>query len=126
MKNSFKTIICAVAFSALFAFNVSANDKETKKVNGFATGIFANKEGKINVNVDKYNDAETVIILIDQRGSVIYREVLGNSLTKFRRTLDVSQLPYGSYRLQVSSKGEKITKAFDVAESVARRVITVN
>lgn len=124
MKKSIKTIICAVAFSALFAFNVSAEDKEAKKVTGFATGIFATKEGKISVNVDKYNDAQTMVALLDERGNVVYREKLLNSLTKFRRMLDISQLPYGSYRLEVSSLGEKVTKTFEVA-GVTSKVITL-
>jgi hypothetical protein len=126
MKNSFKTIICAIAFSALFAFNASADDKEAKKVTAFGTGIFASKEGKVFVSIDKYNASPTIVMLEDAKGNVVYKEVMGKNEKKFRRTMDVSQLPSGSYTIQISSEGQKQTKTFDLTEKTAERVITLN
>lgn len=125
MKRSIKTIICTVALSTLFAFNLSAKEKGSEKVTGFGTSIFASKENKIQVNVDKYNESTTTIFLQDGRGNVVYRESMGKNQTKFRRLLDVSQLPTGNYQILVVSKGEKISKTFELIEKLSTRVIMV-
>jgi|GEM_PF-5427670 len=125
MKTSIKTIIFAFALSTLFAFNVSATDKGSKKATGFGTGIFASINNKIQINVDKYNKAAVTISLHDASGNLVYRESLGNNETKFRRLLDVSQLPSGSYKVQVASNGEKVIKTFEVSEKLSSRVVTV-
>lgn len=126
MKNSIKTIICAFAFATLFAFNANADDKESKKATSFGTGIFASKEGKIQVNVDKYNNAPTAVTLEDDKGNLAYREIVTSGTKKFRRTLDVAQLPAGNYTLKIVSGGDKQTKTFEILDKTAARSITLN
>ncbi|MCE6989287.1 T9SS type A sorting domain-containing protein [Dyadobacter sp. CY323] len=125
MKTSLKSIALAVAFSAIFAFNSFADDKEGKKTASFGTGVFASKSGKIHINVDKYSNENTAVIVTDQSGKLMYREVLGKGVTKLRTALNVSDLPAGSYRIEITSKSGKEVKSFSVTDKVAQRTISI-
>ena len=125
MKSSLKAIAFATVFSAVFAFNSFAGDKEAKKTTAFGTGIFASKTGKIHVAVDKYNNENTVLIVTDATGKAIYREAIGKEVAKFRKTLNVSDLPAGTYTIEVISKGESQTKKFEVQETKVQREISL-
>ncbi|WP_221390725.1 T9SS type A sorting domain-containing protein [Dyadobacter sp. NIV53] len=126
MKTSAKNFIYALALTTVLAFSASAEDKKTKKVTAFGTGIYATKTGKINVNVNKYNEKLTVIQLQDKRGNILYQEVVNKNETKFRRSLDVNELPTGEYTLQIMSDGEKQIKKVEVNEKHPERVISMN
>ena len=125
MKNSIKTFAVALAILAS-AFTANAEDKETKKAAGFGTGIYSTKSGKINVLVEKVNaDAPTTLLLRNAKGDVVYQETVSKKTQKFGRTLNVSELVTGSYQIEISSKGEKQIKSFDVSEQKAERVLSV-
>jgi hypothetical protein len=125
MKTTFKTIALAIALTASFAFNTYAEDKETKKVTGFGTGIFVAKNHKVFVSVDKYNDSNAIVILSDHQGNAIYREVFNKKVNKFRKVLDINALPVGDYTIEVFSNGEKVTKSIEVTEKRAQREISL-
>lgn len=125
MKTSFRTFALAIAFTASFAFNSFADDKENKKVTGFGTGIFVNKSHKLFVSVDKYNDAKSVIIVSDKKGKLIYHENLNKNVDKIRRVLDLSALPSGDYNIEVFSNGEKFTKTIEVGEQHTERLVSL-
>ena len=126
MKNLVKSLLCAFAFSFVIVFSASADDKEAKKITGFGTGIYTTKEGKIRVNVDKFNKKATVILLEDSKGKVLHQEVVGKNETKFRRLLDMSQLPTGEYTLKITSDGEKQIKKLGLTEKLPDRMISMN
>ena len=127
MKNSIKTFICAFALVTSFAFTASAEDKETKKSTGFGTGIYSSKTGKINVMVDKVSaDANTTLLLKNEKGEVVYREVIEKSNQKFGRVLNVEELEAGNYEIKVTSKGESQSKTFKLLEQKTERVLTIN
>jgi len=125
MKNSIKTFAVAIALIAA-AFTANAEDNEIKKSAGFGTGIYTTKSGKINVFVDKVNaDSPTTILLKTKNGQVVYRETVGKNEQKFGRTLNVNELPSGNYEIEVSSKGEKQSKSFQLSEQKIERVLAV-
>ena len=126
MKNSIKTFVCAFAFATVFAFSATADDKESKKATSFGTGIFASKEGKIHVNVDKYNNEDTAVTLEDDKGNEAYREVVSRRTKKFRRTLDISHLPSGNYIVKITSGGAKQVQTFELVEKTSARTITLH
>jgi hypothetical protein len=126
MKNLIKNTISAFAFSTMIAFSTFAGDKEVKQATSFATSVYTSKSFKINVNVDKYNDASTALLLRDQSGNVVYREVVGKNEKKFRRALDVSQLPSGTYHLHIASNGEKVSKTFELTEKSEQRIVSID
>jgi hypothetical protein len=125
MKTTFKTIALAIALTASFAFNTYAEDKETKKVTGFGTGIFVAKNHKVFVSVDKYNDSNAIVILSDHQGNAIYREVFNKKVNRFRKVLDINALPVGDYTIEVFSNGEKVTKSLEVTEKRTQREISL-
>ena len=125
MKTSIKTFAVAFALIAA-AFTANAENKDNKKSAGFGTGIFASKGGKINVLVDKNAaDAPTTILLKNAEGDVVYTETVNKNQQKFGRILNVEELASGKYELEVSSKGEKQIKSFELSEQQSERVLAV-
>jgi len=126
MKTSFKNIAVAFAFVASFAFAAHAENKETKKASSFGTGVYINKGGKINVLVDKTdNSAATTILVRNENGDVVYREIVAKGNQKFGRQLNVTDLEAGKYEIDVTSKNETQTKAFQLSEQKTERVLSI-
>ena len=127
MKTSIKTIIAAFAFVASFAFTANAEEKETRKTALLNTGVYVNKEGKINVLVDKSsNTANTTLLIRNETGQVVYREVIEKGNQKFGRVLNVDELSAGSYQIEVSSKNNSQVKTFQLSEPQTERNIAIN
>ncbi|MBE9466682.1 hypothetical protein [Dyadobacter subterraneus] len=126
MKTYIKNIAVAFAFVASFAFSAYADDKETKKAASLNTGVYINKEGKINVFVDKpNNDSNTTLLVRNATGDIVYREVVEKGNQKFGRVLNVNELPAGKYEIKVSSKNDSQTKSFQLSEPVVERVVSI-
>ena len=126
MKNSIKTFAVAVALIAA-SFAANAEDKDTKKSAGFGTGIYSTKSGKINVLVDKVSsDAPTTLLLKNENGQIVYQETIGKNYQKFGRSLNVDELSAGKYEIEITSKGEKQSKSFELSEQKTERVLAIN
>ncbi len=126
MKNSFKNIAIAFALIASFAFTAHAEEKETKKSSALNTGVYINKNGKINVFVDKLNnDSNTTILVKNASGEIVYREVVEKDHQKFGRILNVDELGAGKYEIKVSSKNDSQTQSFQLSEPIVERVVTI-
>jgi flagellar hook assembly protein FlgD len=127
MKTSIKTIIVAFAFVTSFAFTANAEEKETRKTSSLNTGVYVNKEGKINVLVDQPNNtANTTLLIRNETGQVVYREVIEKGNQKFGRVLNVDELSAGSYQIEVSSKNNSQVKTFQLSEPQTERNIAIN
>ena len=127
MKTSIKTIIAAFAFVTSFAFTANAEEKETRKTALLNTGVYVNKEGKINVLVDKSsNTSNTTLLIKDERGQIVYREVIEKSHQKFGRVLNVDELSAGTYQIEVNSKNISQVKTFQLSEPQTERIIAIN
>ena len=126
MKTYIKNIAVAFAFVASFAFSAHADDKETKKAASLNTGVYINKEGKINVFVDKpNNDSNTTLLVRNATGDIVYREVVEKGNQKFGRVLNVNELPAGKYEIKVITKNDSQTKSFQLSEPVVERVVSI-
>lgn len=126
MKTYIKNIAVAFALVASFAFSANADDKETKKAASLNTGVYINKEGKINVFVDKpSSDFNTTLLIKNAAGEIVYSEVVQKDLQKFGRVLNVNELPAGKYEIKVSSKNDSQTKSFQLSEPVVERVVSI-
>ena len=127
MKTYIKNIAIAFAVVTSFAFNAHAEDKSTKKSTGFGTGIYSTKGGKINVLVDKVNqDSPTILLLKNDQGEVVYREVIEKGSQKFGRSLNLNDLETGKYEIQVTSNGETQSKSLQLTEQKTERILTIN
>lgn len=126
MRTSIINIAYALAVVTSFTFAASAKNIEPEKAASFGTGVYVNKEGKINVLVDKnHADAKTTLLIKNEKGEVVYREVVEKDSQKFGRILNVDQLEAGQYELNVVSKNEVQTKSFQLTEQKTERVIRV-
>jgi len=126
MKNSIKTIVCALALTTSASFSASAEDKENKKTSSFGTGIYASRNGKINVLVDKQNAKTTTTLLVrSSQGDIVYRETIEKGNTKFGRLLNVSNLEPGRYEIRIISDKETQTKAFELSEPTTERLLKI-
>ena len=125
MKNSIKTFAVAFALIAT-TFTANAEDKEVKKSAGFGTGIYTTKNGKINVLVDKAStESSTTLLLKNENGDIVYKETVNKNQQKFGRTLNVDELGAGKYEIEVTSKGEKQVKSFELSEQKTERVLAI-
>jgi hypothetical protein len=127
MKTSIKTIAVAFALLTSFAFTANAEDKETKKSSALNTGVYINKEGKINVLVDQLNNnAPTTLLIKNESGQIVYREIIEKGNQKFGRVLNVEALSAGTYEIEVSSKNDSQVKSFQLSEPQTERIIAIN
>ena len=126
MRTSFKNIAYALAIVTSFTFAASAKETEIKKASSFGTGIYIDKAGKINVLVDKQNaEANTTLLIKNEKGDVVYREIIQKDSQKFGRVLDVEKLEAGQYEINVVSKNETQTKSFQLSEQKTERNILI-
>ena len=126
MRTSIKTIFVAFVLVTSFAFSANAGGKDNKKPSALNTGVYINKEGKINVLVDQANeDAATVILIKNESGEVVYSETVEKGNQKFGRVLNVEKLDDGQYEIEVKSKNDSQTKIFQVSEPKTERVIEI-
>jgi hypothetical protein len=125
MKTSVKTFAFALAFIAS-TFAANAEDKENKKPTSFGTGIYPTKDGKINVLVDKANlESNTVLLLKNENGDIVYRETVNRDTKKFGRILNMDQMEAGQYKLDIISGDEIQTKSFQLSEQKTERILSV-
>ena len=126
MRTSIKNIAYALAIVTSFTFAASAKETETKKASSFGTGIYIDKAGKINVLVDKQNaEANTTLLIKNEKGDVVYKEIIQKDNQKFGRVLNVEKLEAGQYEINVVSKNETQTKSFQLSEQKTERNIII-
>ena len=124
MKNSFKSLICALALGTTVAF--AGPDGGTKKPTTFETVIYKNIDGGINVNVEKKGFASAAVLITNAKGEVLAREGIGRKQTKAAVKFNVRELNDGEYKVTVVSKGEEVSKEFSITseKSVVQRTLT--
>jgi len=124
MKNSFKSLICALALGTTVAF--AGPGENAKKPTSFATVIYKNIDGGINVNVEKKGVAAAAVIITNAKGDVLAREGIGRKQTKAAIKFNLKDLNDGEYKVMVASKGEEVVKEFSITseKSVVERTLT--
>ncbi|SEJ50990.1 hypothetical protein SAMN04487995_5101 [Dyadobacter koreensis] len=125
MKTSIQFIFCALAL--IIPLSTTAADKNgSKKSTRFGTGIYSTKKGKINVYIDKAGtDFSTTILLKNETGDVIYREIVDKKNQKFGRQLNVDALAPGTYEIKVIVKDVMQTSLFKLTEQKRERSVTI-
>ena len=124
MKNSFKSLICALALGTTVAF--AGPDESAKKPTTFATVIYKNIDGGINVNVEKKGASSAAVIITNAKGDILAREGIGRKQMKAAIKFNVTDLNDGEYKVTVVSKGEEVSKEFSITseKSVVARTLT--
>ena len=76
--------------------------------------------------VDKQNaEANTTLLIKNEKGDVVYKEIIQKDNQKFGRILDVEKLEAGQYEINVVSKDETQTKSFQLSEQKTERNILI-
>ena len=126
MKILIQSTIRAFALAGLTFCSANADDKETKKPTAFKTGIYCSIAGRINMYVDRISPITPAIILLtDETGQVLYKEIIKNNKRKFGRALNVDQLEQGKYQLKLIMNGETLTKSIVLSEQKKERTLSI-
>jgi flagellar hook assembly protein FlgD len=126
MKTSIKTLLAALTLSTTVAF--AGPGSEAKKPVSFATGIYASKDGALNVNIDKKAPVYAALSILNESGEVLVRESLSRKQDKASYRFDMNNLPDGTYTVAIISKGEKQTVSFSLSskKEITRRTLTLD
>jgi hypothetical protein len=125
MKTTFKTLICALALGTTVAFAGPGSD--AKKTTTFQTGIYAGKDGQLNVNIEKNGSRYASLSILDARGNVLAREGISRKYSGRSFRFNLKHLPDGDYSLAIATLGEKRTTPFTLRgeKDVTRQSISV-
>lgn len=111
MKTFIKSLASALFLTVALSSSVLATDDNgQKKV--FGVAVFPTVDAsKLWVVMEKYQAETTVsLTLYDQYGGVLHQEILLGKRSKknaCRQQFDISQLPDGKYRFQVTAGNQK-------------------
>lgn len=124
MKNSFKSLICALALSTTVAF--AGPGDNAKKPTTFEAVIYKNIDGGVNVNVEKTPLNYAAVLITTANGDLLTRQSIGKKQTKAAMKFNLRGLEDGAYKISVVSRGEKVEKEFTITsqEKVVKRTLT--
>ncbi|MCF0058105.1 hypothetical protein [Dyadobacter sp. CY356] len=126
MKKTIKTFATAFVLIMVTCISAFADEKEAKKPTGFKTGIYRCIDGKINVYIDRVNkSAPAIILLSNDGGQVLYREIIRGNSAKFGRALNVDQLEDGHYTLKIMIGNEILSKSVYLEEQKVQRSLKI-
>jgi hypothetical protein len=137
MGNVMKSIF-GIACAALLAGHVTAMPVEPKAecknntCEKFRVGMYRIKNTlTMNFLMEKQKGEKVTVQLIDARGKVLHRELVGKSMVKFGRKFNFSEMRDGHYTLEVSDERERIVKNIflrskEVMEVQARTLVSMN
>lgn len=112
-----KTIVKTFAIAALSALSLVATAKTfgPTKAKTFEVGMFQSMNTmKMNVLVAKAEGQKMTILLKNEAGEIIHREVVEKSLASYSSKFDLSQLTDGKYFFEFSSGKETVTKEINL------------
>ncbi|GAB3319032.1 hypothetical protein GCM10027299_11220 [Larkinella ripae] len=100
-----------------------------KKAAAFQTGIYTTSEGKLQIALRKQTGGTVRIRLVNSAGVELLYHKIGKRREATRLRLDVSALPDGLYRVEITNGLETTTREVTLAAthaSVAPRLIAIN
>ncbi len=108
MKTLAHTLLIALSFSAITAFtsmDASAGvPKQPQRPAAYQVGVYGSIDGsKLNVAVNKQVGGRVDIRLVDAKGNVLFHQGISRNEDKYRGKLVISDLPAGTYQLEVSN-----------------------
>lgn len=127
MKFLVKPLLFALSLG-LFASTVEAKPTRPTTVATFQTGMYTTIDGKLHIALDKQKGGAIDIRLTNQEGMVVYSQHVGKNKSQYRAKFDLSNLPDGTYKVDVSNGQETTTYALSLAtpaQVTPSRVITV-
>lgn len=131
-----KTIITSllVTFS-LTAITLSAAlaeatpNRRAAAVATYTCGMYTTAAGKLSIALDKQTGGTVVVRLVNSTGKELFVEHIGKNRKVARLLLDVSALPDGDYRVEITNGVDKTLRALTFVTqqpSVSGRLIAIN
>ncbi len=123
-----KTLITTLALAlSLATVTVAANTDpiaRPTKVARYETGIYTTVTGKLHVSVDKQLGGTVDLLLKDASGNVLITRQIAKKDTQFRTRFDLSQLPDGTYELELTNGVDITRQTVVIATKLERTVQT--
>ena len=116
-----KTLVKSLMLAAVLAtVNVAAFAEEpvetAAKKKTFAVGMYQTvNTTKMNLMVEKSGANKVYVMLKNEKGEVLYSEMIGKKDAKYWRKFDMSELQDGNYVFEITSGNEKIVKEVNLS-----------
>ena len=124
MKNLVKTFAIAVLLGLAFISNATGEiNPSAMKSKTFEVGIYQSINTlSMNVMIEKSGDNDLVVILRDERGTAISKNVVGKNKKVYHGKYDMSDLQDGKYTFEFIKGNEKITKEVNLQTNPPKEV----
>lgn len=119
--------LTAVTFSASWATTNPGARPAT--VAAYKTGIYTTVSGKLHVSLDKEATGAVDIKLKNQNGTILFAQRLAKKEKIARLSFNLSELPDGDYRLEITNGVDTTTQTVTLATpqpSMTSRLVAVN
>ncbi|GAB3174338.1 hypothetical protein [Telluribacter humicola] len=140
VTKSLMIALCGVLMSGAVSANGTAPLTQTEvdtpqdaaKKASFQVGMYRVINSlKMNVMVEKKLGERVIVRLLDQKGKVLFEDVLSKRQQKYGRKLDFSEIKDGNYTVVVTNGTNEIVKDIRLAtlalyEMPARTLVAVN
>ena len=131
-----KTLIKSLALSLTLGFvtssatfaNTNPGGRQTV-VSSFKSAIYTTVSGKLSIALDKEIGGVVDVQLKNKDGKILYAQHLSKKESKYRRLLNVSELPDGDYQVEITNGVETTTHKMTLStqQPVApSRLVAVN
>lgn len=89
--------------TASFATTAPVGIIHPKTAVAFKTGVYVNAGGKLNIALDKDTGGTVSVMLKNAKGDILFSQSVPKKDQQFRVSLDLTQLPDGSYTVACSN-----------------------
>ncbi len=88
----------------------------------YQTGVYVASDSKLHVAVDKQPGGYVLLRFKDAKGTVLYNGYLGRKAQQYRTKLNLTDLPDGTYQLEITNGTE--TKSQTVTLATKRTAVS--
>ncbi|WP_338869639.1 T9SS type A sorting domain-containing protein [Spirosoma sp. SC4-14] len=131
MKTLIKSLAVAFSLALVTTLGSVAEAKPGHPANvaSYKAGIYTTADGKLNIALDKQSGGAVDIRLKDTTGEVLYTHHIGKNDTKYRTRLNLSELPDGTYQVEITNGAETSSHMVNLSTqkpTTPSRVIALN
>ena len=123
MKTLITTLALALSLATVTVAQTNGIDRPTN-VARYETGIYTTAAGKLQVSVDKQAGGTVAVSLKDANGSVLFTRRIAKNDTQYRNRFDLSQLPDGTYQLELTNGVDVTRQTVVIVTKLERSVQT--
>ncbi|GAB3694416.1 hypothetical protein GCM10027592_15300 [Spirosoma flavus] len=125
-----KTLVKSLALALTLGFVTVANTfadtnpgRRAEKAATFKTGIYMTTNGKLAIALDKEKGGYVDIVLKNADGKELYSQRLNRNESMYRSRLNLSELPNGTYQLEITNGVDTTRQTITIATQTPQRTI---